>query len=75
MALASLEIESKNQVDGTRNPYSRDRRLIKRPLANPFHIFSTGTIELSWVLTEPEALADFRQRGSAGASGSMNCIG
>ena len=36
---------------------------------------STGTIQISLKLTEPEALADFLRRGSACASGSKDCIG
>ena len=36
---------------------------------------STCTIQISLELTEPEALADFLRRGSASASGSMDCIG
>ena len=35
----------------------------------------TCTIQISLDLTEPEALADFLRRGSASASGSMDCIG
>jgi len=39
-------------------------------------IFSTCTIQIGLVLTEPEALADFLRRGAASsASGSMDCIG